>query len=82
MLETNWQPPPNLESTGGLMFHPGHPGPQYAISKTMWRKGKWTDAEVKYTKRLISAFNQGLLPISTGTTLRSYLSEKLNWYVF
>lgn len=43
------------------------------------RKGKWTPEEEMYTTRIISDFNKGLLPLAPGTTLRSYLSEKLNW---
>jgi hypothetical protein len=43
------------------------------------RKGKWTTEEENYSNKLISLFNKGLLPIPTGTTLRSYLSDKLNW---
>jgi hypothetical protein len=46
------------------------------------RKGKWTTEEEDYATKIISLFNRGLLPIGAGTTLRSYLSDKLNWYVF
>lgn len=42
------------------------------------RKGKWTNEEEKYANKIISYFNKGLLGIACGTTLRSYLSEKLN----
>ncbi|CAM9244045.1 unnamed protein product, partial [Sphacelaria rigidula] len=42
------------------------------------RKGKWTPEEEVYTTRIINDFNKGLLPLAPGTTLRSYLSEKLN----
>jgi len=45
------------------------------------RKGKWTLMEEQYASKIIHYFNRGVLPISVGTTLRSYLSEKLNWYV-
>ena len=45
------------------------------------RKGKWTSEEEDYATKIISLFNRGLLPIGAGTTLRSYLSEKLHWYV-
>ena len=45
------------------------------------RKGKWTNEEEDYATKIISLFNRGLLPIGAGTTLRSYLSEKLHWYV-
>jgi len=47
--------------------------------KTLYRKGKWTEEEEAFTKALISAFNDGLLSIPAGTTLRSFLSDKLNW---
>ena len=43
------------------------------------RKGKWTPEEEVYTTKIINDFNKGLLPLAPGTTLRSYLSEKLNW---
>mmetsp|Transcript_20634 Transcript_20634/g.18786 ORF Transcript_20634/g.18786 Transcript_20634/m.18786 type:complete len:430 (+) Transcript_20634:51-1340(+) len=46
-------------------------------TKPQWRKGKWTDEEEIYTKLLIDAFHTGYLNLPTGTTLRSYLSEKL-----
>ena len=59
--------------------HPTHPGFASIPGKRFWRKGKWTDEEEKYTKKLISAFSLGLLPLSPGTTLRCFLSEKLNW---
>lgn len=46
------------------------------------RKGKWTLEEEKYANKIILSFNQGLLSVMPGTTLRSYLSGKLNWYVW
>jgi len=49
--------------------------------KIALRKGKWTDEEELFTKKLIDYFNQGLLNVANGTTLRTYLSEKLWWYV-
>lgn len=53
-----------------------------AAKKVQLRKGKWTDEEELFTKKLIDAFNNGvLLNVSVGTTLRSFLSEKLWWYV-
>ena len=45
------------------------------------RKGKWTVEEENYANKIIYMFNKGILQIPTGTTLRSYLSEKLHWYV-
>ena len=43
------------------------------------RKGKWTTEEEVYASKIILLFNRGMLRIASGTTLRSYLSEKLNW---
>lgn len=43
------------------------------------RKGKWTTEEETYASKIILLFNRGMLRIASGTTLRSYLSEKLNW---
>lgn len=44
-----------------------------------WRKGKWTEEEEFYAKKLIDAFNGGYLKVSSGTTLRSFLAERLYW---
>ena len=44
-----------------------------------WRKGKWTEEEEFYAKKLIDAFNGGYLKVSNGTTLRSFLAERLCW---
>ena len=52
-----------------------------SIAKFQWRKGKWTEEEEMYTKKLIDAFNSGCLKIASGTTLRSFLAERLFWYV-
>lgn len=41
------------------------------------RKGKWTVEEENYANKIISLFNQGMLPVVVGTTLRTYLSDKL-----
>jgi hypothetical protein len=43
------------------------------------RKGKWIAEEEEYTQKIIECFNKGFLNIAQGTTLRSCLSEKLNW---
>ena len=42
------------------------------------RRGKWTQEEEAYVERVIRDFNGGLLDAAPGTTLRSYLSDKLN----
>jgi ankyrin repeat protein len=42
------------------------------------RRGKWTAEEEAYATRVILAFKEGLLDVARGTSLRSYLSDKLN----
>lgn len=42
------------------------------------RRGKWTMEEEAYVARVIQDFNSGFLSAPPGTTLRSYLSEKLH----
>ena len=51
-----------------------------SVRDSMLRKGKWTTEEEDYATKIISLFNRGLLHIGAGTTLRSYLSDKLHWY--
>ncbi len=46
------------------------------------RKGKWTFKEEAYAKKLVEYFISGYLSnVTAGTTLRSFLSEKLHWFV-
>lgn len=42
------------------------------------RRGKWTIEEEAYVARVIQDFNSGYLNAPAGTTLRSYLSDKLH----
>lgn len=42
------------------------------------RRGKWTHEEEAYANRLIQEFKAGLLPLTDGTTLRTFLSKLLN----
>jgi len=42
------------------------------------RRGKWTGEEESYANRLIIEFKAGLLPLTDGTTLRTFLSKLLN----
>ena len=42
------------------------------------RRGKWTIEEEEYAMRLIHEFKEGLLPLTEGTTLRTFLSKVLN----
>lgn len=51
---------------------------EYEQNKTN-RKGKWSKEEENYANKIIEFFNKGLLAIPSGTTLRSFLSEKLQW---
>eukprot|EP00629_Pelagomonadales_sp_RCC1024_P006396 CAMPEP_0119284110 /NCGR_PEP_ID=MMETSP1329-20130426/29756_1 /TAXON_ID=114041 /ORGANISM="Genus nov. species nov., Strain RCC1024" /LENGTH=244 /DNA_ID=CAMNT_0007284787 /DNA_START=133 /DNA_END=864 /DNA_ORIENTATION=- len=41
------------------------------------RKGKWTIEETEYTTKMIEHFNEGLLELPEGSTLRAYLAQKL-----
>ena len=46
------------------------------------RKGKWTIEEEQYANKIIDVFNKGYLTdVGSGTTLRSYLSDRLRWYI-
>lgn len=53
--------------------------PKNRVSGVSLRKGKWTEEEEVYTMKLIEAFIAGVLPLPQGTTLRSFLAEKLCW---
>ena len=46
--------------------------------KSGLRRGKWTAEEEFYANRLIYEFKLGLLPLTDGTTLRTFLSKLLN----
>lgn len=48
------------------------------IKKAGLRRGKWTSEEEFYANRLIYEFKLGLLPLTDGTTLRTFLSKLLN----
>lgn len=47
------------------------------LDRSKLRKGKWTVEEEEYTTRIIHHFSTGTLTLPEGTTLRSYLAEKL-----
>ena len=55
--------------------------PKARAASAPLRRGKWTPEEEAFTSRIIHDFTNGYLPLAPGTTLRSYLSEKLNWWV-
>ncbi|CAJ1946845.1 unnamed protein product [Cylindrotheca closterium] len=46
--------------------------------KSKLRKGKWTVEEEQYTAHIIKCFNDGLLTLPEGSTLRGYLADRLN----
>jgi len=46
--------------------------------KQHFRRGKWTPEEEAFAERLIKEFDRGYLDIQCGTTLRNFLSSKLN----
>jgi hypothetical protein len=52
-------------------------GPSLPTSKSNKRRGKWTIEEESYVARVIQDFNSGFLDAPAGTTLRTYLSDKL-----
>lgn len=76
--ENEYLLPPGIVSIGPNppWLHPRFMPTSYKIG---WRKGKWLDEEEAYTKKLIEAFNAGYLNLPSGTTLRSFLSERLSW---
>lgn len=49
-----------------------------APEKASLRRGKWTPEEEAFANRLIEEFKAGLLPLTDGTTLRTFLSKLLN----
>jgi hypothetical protein len=59
--------------------HSQLPLPANAFIKKIWRKGKWTEEEEAYAEKIVLAFNAGILDVPPGITLRSALSELLNW---
>jgi len=50
----------------------------FKSKKAGLRRGKWTTEEEAYANRLIYEFKLGLLPLTDGTTLRTFLSKLLN----
>lgn len=53
-------------------------GSSTEAKKPQLRRGKWTPEEEAYASRLIQEFKAGLLPLTDGTTLRTFLSKLLN----
>jgi hypothetical protein len=61
--------------------HPARASPKLSSTRpksgTALRRGKWTVEEEAYVARVIQDFNSGFLDAPAGTTLRTFLSEKL-----
>jgi hypothetical protein len=57
---------------------PVDPATEMKMKKAGLRRGKWTTEEESYANRLIYEFKLGLLPLTDGTTLRTFLSKLLN----
>jgi hypothetical protein len=52
--------------------------PQSKLSdQSVLRRGKWSPEEEEYANAVVREFNSGYLDAAAGTTLRIYLSEKL-----
>ena len=72
--------------SNSVPFQPVLPSPVPSTSPTSvpsknindLRRGKWTAEEESYVARVIQDFNNGFLNAPAGTTLRTYLSDKLN----
>lgn len=60
------------------VIHSPASAPSKPKTTTALRRGKWTVEEEAYVARVIQDFNSGYLNAPAGTTLRSYLSEKLH----
>lgn len=75
----NHHPSELLANMTNTPWVPNRALPPASFPKVGWRKGKWLDEEEAYTRKLIEAFNAGFLNLPSGTTLRSFLSERLCW---
>lgn len=62
----------------GLIPTDGNNASELKAKKAGLRRGKWTAEEESYANRLIFEFKLGLLPLTDGTTLRTFLSKLLN----
>ena len=62
----------------GLAVGEKRQAPQAQEQKVPLRRGKWTVEEENFALRLIEEFKLGLLPLTDGTTLRTFLSKLLN----
>ena len=67
-----------VASDGPPQFITTKPATSSKKSGKMRRRGKWTVEEEAYVARVIQDFNSGFLDAPAGTTLRTFLSDKLN----
>lgn len=65
-------------TTMSLVDSSTQPMPNSSSKASHLRRGKWTIEEETYVARVIQDFNNGFLDAPAGTTLRTYLSDKLN----
>ena len=80
LLESLDRPYPFLGSPGQQTMQKTRPVSRIPLANLFsLRKGKWSEEEEALTKQLISSFNSGFLQVPIGTTLRTYLSERLFW---
>lgn len=70
--------PPTVSSAAAIMMAVAPTPPAQSKPTTALRRGKWTVEEEAYVARVIQDFNSGFLNAPAGTTLRTYLSEKLH----
>lgn len=66
-----------VEQKPAVLKDPQKIGSPKVKQGTALRRGKWTVEEEAYVARVIQDFNSGFLDAPAGTTLRTYLSEKL-----
>ena len=75
--ESHHTPPSNPPSSQRGSKQPPLSDRRSSKSGTALRRGKWTVEEEAYVARVIQDFNAGFLNAPAGTTLRTFLSEKL-----
>ncbi|EED96728.1 predicted protein [Thalassiosira pseudonana CCMP1335] len=68
----------SVDDPSALSESPGEPDSAADRRRAPLRRGKWTAEEEAYASRLIQEFKAGLLPLTDGTTLRTFLSKLLN----
>lgn len=83
--DTDYTVVPSLETAAhdaavadGLINNNAAKNSESKVKKAGLRRGKWTTEEELYANRLIQEFKSGLLPLTDGTTLRTFLSKLLN----